>query len=202
MKPLQFLSIRRPAASAQRVLVSAALMAALSVLAAEPADGAAELRQQLTAATWPADIVRLSSAYLERYPQSEFAGEAESLRRRASATAGLLAARDSKLQRAAFRADELSADQRDVLHRAALGDRSAALDMAHTYAHDGQASTKEAARYLGWMQYAAQLGDQSAAYAVAVYYRDEGEPSLSAIYQARAVALGYELPAALDHIRK
>lgn len=202
MNSLRFPSIPRPAASARRLFALAALAAAFSVGAAEPSDGAAELRQQVLAATWPADIVRLSSAFLERYPQSEFAAEAESLRQRASATAGLLNARDSKLPRAAFRGEELPADQREVLHRAALGDRSAALDMARAYAHEGQASPRAATRYLGWMQYAAQLGDKSAAYAVAVYYRNEGEPSLSAIYQARAEALGYELPAALDHVRK
>jgi len=206
MKSHRLSLVRLDADAFRRALIvgGLVLMAAFvhPARAAEEAADAAALRDQVLAATWPADIVRLSQAYVDRYPHSDFASDAQRLRDRATATAQLLGDRGTKLQRSAFRTDTMSPDQREILRQAALGDRSAAVELAHTYAHDGAASAAAQNRYVGWMQYAALLGDKTAAYAVALYYRDVGEPAIAAVYQSRAEALGYVAPHALDNVRK
>ena len=194
-----------PSSRWSALIIGSVVLLAVVAHPARAADGSADaaaLREQVLAATWPADIARLSQTFIDRYPRSDFAADAERLRDRAAATAQLLGARDTKLQRAAFRTDALSADQREVLRQAALGDRSAAVELAHSYERDGQASATAQNRYVGWMQYAALLGDKTAAYAVALYYRNVGEPAIAAVYESRAEALGYVAPHALDNVRK
>jgi TPR repeat protein len=91
--------------------------------------------------------------------------------------------------------------QADV-HLAALGDVHAAVRIAETYAHGQDASPADQHRHVGWLQYAAQLGDDAASYDLALHFRSTGEPAIAAVYEARATALGYVPPLALDHIRK
>lgn len=164
-------------------------------LRAQTADGEGTLREQLQQALWPADIVGSADRYLQRYPQSPFAAQARQWRSQAELGSRVLAERDVRLYRSAFQPEAAEGLGRDELRRAALGDRAAAVRIAHALRQDTP-------RYLGWLQYAARLGDERASYELALHYRREAQPVLAAVYEARAVELGFVPPRDLDHVRK
>ena len=188
------------AATAHDALRVAALVAAAprSVSPAEPVATESGLRLAAQQALWPADIVRLSADYLRLYPQHPWAADAGRIHQRARWTADLLQQAEVQLYRPAFDARGVSADHIDELRLAALGDPAASWRIAQRLpARDGRWW-----RHVGWLQYAASLGSDEAAYALALHYRRDGQALLAARYEARAIALGFELPPALNHRRR
>ena len=187
-----------------RTLAAACLAATL--FGAVPA-GAAEqlseetLRIRVQSASWPADIVRLANEYKARFPQTDFRPTAESLGRRASTAVHALERKDVQLYRSAFSTPLETADLREALRRASLGDAEAALKLAHAY-RTGEGVTADTNRYVGWLQFAASLGHDAASYELAVHYRRNAQLPLASLYEARAVDLGYVPPRDLDHVRK
>lgn len=186
----------------QRTLLLLGLTAALGLAAAARAgESEAGLQQQVQQALWPADIVASADQYLGSYPQGPFAGQARALREQAATAQRVLSRRDVQLYRSAFQpaADDAA---RAELRRAALGDRQAAVRLAHGF-HRGTGSLpRDANRYVGWLQYAASLGDERASYELALHFRRDAQPVLAAVYEARAVELGFTPPRDLDHVRK
>lgn len=179
------------------------LSAALGgAVAAPPAEVEGELQRQLQQALWPGDIVQLAERYLARFPAGPAAAQARTLRDQAGTTLRVLAQRDVRLYRSAFQATGDDSALESELRRAALGDRQAAVRLANLHHRGAAATTQDASRYLGWLQYAAVLGDQQASYDLALYYRREAQPVLAAQYEARAVELGFVPPRDLDHFRK
>ncbi|MBX3607865.1 MAG: hypothetical protein KF788_21510 [Piscinibacter sp.] len=184
-----------------RTALTLGLAALLGFAGTAQAAEAEALQQQVQQALWPADIVAGADQYLARYPQGPFAAQARELRERATAAMRVLGRRDVRLYRSAF----LSAEDdgaRAELRRAALGDREAAVRLAHGHQRGESGLTQDFNRYLGWLQYAASLGDERASYELALHYRRDAQPVLAAMYEARAVELGFTLPRDLDHIRK
>lgn len=169
-----------------------------------PCDGAStpELRQQLQAATWPADIVRLADCLLDRQPGAASGRETRDLRDRAAASDRLLHSNEVQLQRAAFTATDLPPERQQDLRGAARGDPESALRLARFYERGNDQVPADRYRYLGWLQFASLLGSDAASYEVALYYRREGQPSMAAVYETRAISLGYVPPPALDNVRK
>ena len=149
-------------------------------------------------ALWPADIVQRSEDYLQRYPDHAGAADVLAQRQLAAATAGVLRRSDVELFRAAFVPQSSDGSDVDDLRQAALGDADAAFRLAQ----QSPALDAVSRRRVGWLQYAALLGNDRAAYALSLYYRHASQPLLAAQFQARAVALGFQLPAGLDHTRK
>ncbi len=177
------------------------LMAHAALTADGPAmltpSGAAELalRQTLQRALWPADIVQRADDYLQRFPNHAGAADVMLQRQRASATAALLRRSDVDLFRAAFVPQSSDGPEVDNLRRAALGDADAAFRLA-------QQPPALEWRRVGWLQYAALLGSDRAAYALSLHYRRAAQPLMASQFEARAVALGFQPPAGLDHTRK
>ena len=164
----------------------------------EPVPTESTLRLAAQQALWPADIVRLSADYLRLYPQQPWAADADRIHQRARWTAGLLQQADVQLYRSAFDARGVGAEHTDELRLAALGDPAATWRIAQRLpARDGSLR-----RHVGWLQYAASLGSDEAAYALALHYRRDAQPLLAARYEARAIALGFQPPPALDHRRR
>lgn len=182
---------------------TAAPAGAPSGAAIAPPLDTAELDRRLQAAQWPADIVRLAEPCLARHGRNACQSPAALLWKQASATARVLAKGDVPLSRSAFMVTDLPEERLPDLRLAALGDVKAAVRLARTY-QNGRADSLPAnpQRYLGWLQYASQLGDDGAAYELALHYRSSGQPALAAVYEARAIALGYKPPTALDNMRK
>lgn len=184
------------------------LLASLACPAVHAADAVpeawqhSELRQQCDMATWPADIVRLCDRTLSSEPAATDAPSVAAIRDLAAQTARILGSNAVKLQRGAFHAPELTGNRRLELRQAALGDADAAIRLARLYQHGFASLPADAYRYLGWLQFAAALGSDNAAYELALFYRRTGQPALAAMYETQAVALGYSVPLALDHIRK
>jgi TPR repeat protein len=164
--------------------------------------GVAALHQQLDRATSPADIVRIADQLLLSERKSPALAAVAETRERAAATLQTLSSNTIRLSRAAFKVGQADPAQRADLRLAALGDSEAALRLAQRYRHGESAFPVDAHRYIAWLQFAAELGNDSAAYALALFYRQDGQPAMAAIYETRAVALGYTPPLALDHIRK
>jgi TPR repeat protein len=186
---------------------AAALLAlALSVApawAAQPSDESeAALRQQVQQAVWPADIVTLSDQYLARYPRSAWSDACVGLRARAGQAMQALDNKEVRLYRSAFVAGAESTALHGEVRQAALGDKSAALRLAHMYLHGEQGVTSDLNRYAGWLQYATMLGNRDASYELAVHYRRQDQPVLASLYETRAIEMGYNPPRWLDHVRK
>lgn len=154
------------------------------------------LRQSWQSALWPADIARLAASYADRYPGQELAAEAASQRDRAQKSATLLQQPTVQLFRRAFVVSAESGHEAPLMRRAALGDAVAALQLARQTAQAGEARLAH-----GWLQFASELGSDQAAYALALHYRRVAQPLLASQYEARAVALGFEPPMALNHLR-
>jgi TPR repeat protein len=160
------------------------------------------LREELQKAVWPADIVRLSHEYLGRYPRGPSAAQARNALELAERSKRTLERKEVRLYRADFQLDAAPLATREQIHRAALGDKEAALQVARWYeSGDGGVAT-DPDRYVGWLQFAAALGNAVASYELALYYRKEDQPALAAPYEARAEELGFRPPPSLDHIRK
>jgi TPR repeat protein len=187
-----------------RSLLFAALVAVM--VGAAPARAAEQLSEEtlrirLQSASWPADIVRLANEYKARFPQTDFRPTAESLGRRADVAVRALERKDVQLYRNAFAAPPETADLRDALRRASLGDAESALRLAHAH-RSGTGVPADNNRYVGWLQFAASLGHDAASYELAVHYRRNAQLPLASLYEARAVDLGYVPPRDLDHVRK
>ena len=163
--------------------------------------GESALRHDLQQALWPADIVRLANDYLSRYPDSPSARSVGAMRDQAHDAMRVLSRNDVRLYRSAFNPPQESATLIEELRRAALGDRDAAVRLAHLHQRSG-ANDTDASRYVGWLQFAAMLGNERASYELALHYRRLNQPVLAAKYEARAVELGYVPPNSLDHNRK
>lgn len=164
----------------------------------------ADLDRELQEATWPADIVRIADECLaHHWGGGGCEKHATEWRREASATDQILQTKQVQLQRDAFVDDALSPAQREAVRRAALGDAAAAADLAHSYRAGGEAAApSNPFRYVGWLEFATQLGNKEAAYELAIHFRAQGQPALASVYEARAIAMGYVPPKALDHVRK
>lgn len=168
-------------------------------LAALPDVDEPRLRQALFGATWPADMVRLADAYLQRFEGQPWAPDAASIRQRAEQTARLLRRSDVQLYRSSFAVPaEPGAAVSDDLHKAALGDASAAFRLAQR-----AGSTEEGLRRrLGWLQLASVLGSHQAAYELALIYRRQAQPLMASVYEYQAIEGGYQPLPSLDHRRK
>lgn len=194
------MTIKTVVASCVLGLAFVAGVAHAAAPAAEPTTTETTLRQSMQEALWPADIVQAAGDYLRSYPDGAWADAARALHERASGTAQVLARRDVRLFRGAFQSELQPAAVKDDLRKAALGDRDAAVRLAHAYKQSG--GDKAGSRYVGWLQYAASMGHDKAAYELALHFRTQDQPALASQYEARAVALGYVMPTALDHVRK
>jgi hypothetical protein len=179
-------------------LLLLALAGLLPNLHASEANSEPALRQAFQQALWPVDIVRSAEAYLRLYPAGPEAVQVEEARVRALLAWRLVRSNEVSLYRAAF-ADPDPENSRE-LREAGLGDRGAAVHLAH--AQLPVADARSELRYVGWLQYAALLGDERASYELALHYRRTDQPLLAARYEAHAVSLGYEPLAALDNTRK
>jgi len=176
---------------------------ALSLLAALPLAARAQvgeadeamLRDAVTHACWPGDIVRAADRYLVAFPSGDAVAEVRSDRQRAAQTSRLVSRNDLRLYRSAFVPPTGDDDAARLLRRAALGDRDAAVQLA-------QASRANDTRYVGWLQYASLLGDERASYELALHFRRTDQPLLAAQYETIAVALGYKPAPSLDNVRK
>lgn len=199
------MSDRMPAALAPLVVRSfLALLAALAfgAHAAGPLPAEPLLRDELQAARWPADIVKGAGRYLASYPQGPQAEAARSDLDRARNTKRLLERSDIRLYRTDFAGSGTMPAAADDRRKAALGDKEAALRLAHLH-RDGNASVKaDPGHYIGWLQYSAALGNAAGSYELALHYRKDNQPALAAPYEARAEELGFKVPAALDNVRK
>jgi hypothetical protein len=159
-------------------------------------------KQQLQSATWPRDIVRLAERGLQQSPDAATARDLTAMRERADASSRVLQGGRVQLTRAAFSTDTVAPDLHADLHLAALGDADAAVRIAHSYRPKADSSATDAYRQIGWLQFASELGNDSAAYELALLYRRDGQPAKAAVYETRAVAMGYALPTSLDNVRK
>lgn len=160
-----------------------------------------DLRQQMHAATWPADIVRIADRLLAVEERDDAIADAWDTRRKAAWTAQLLRSNVMLLQRSAFVAGNNPGERQD-LRQAALGNADAALRMARRYQPGSAHAVADPHRYVGWLQLASQLGSDNASYELALFFRREGQPSQAAVYETRAAQQGYVAPVALDHVRK
>ena len=178
------------------------VLTALAMPSVRPAPAASldalesAMRQAWQTALWPADIARLAAAYVERFPQQSWAGEAEAQQVRARRTAELLRQPTVQLFKRAFASPEAQTHDAGLLRQAALGDPGAALTLAQQTAQLG-----DARQSTGWLQLASELGSERAAYALALQYRRSAQPWLASQYEARALALGFQPPTALNHQR-
>lgn len=160
------------------------------------------LRQALQDALWPADIMRMSADYLRQYPRGPWSDAARVLYERSRDSMRILGRSDVHLFKASFQPVSASADVKADLRKAALGDQDAAIRLAYRCRHNDKEAAEPMARYVGWLQYASLLGNDRASYELALHFRQADQPALAAMYEARAVALGYVRPAALDNVRK
>ncbi len=149
---------------------------------------------RLEAAVWPAEVVRLATDFLQRFPQSRLAGSAQVARDGAAEAAQILRRNDVRLFRSAFQPGDWTPEQAADLLKAGRGDKDAAARLGRL--------AREGERFEGWMQFAAALGNGIAAYDLALFYRRNGQPQPAAQFEARARALGYTPPPSLDNSRK
>jgi hypothetical protein len=170
--------------------------------AAPPAGSEVAMREEVQQALWPADIVRLSSAYVGRYPQGPGAAHARGTLALAERSMRTLERKEVRLYRGDFQIGSAMPATREQIRLAALGDKEAALQVARFHGSGSGGVTRDMNRYVGWLQYAAALGNGLASYELALHYRREDQPALAAPYEARAEELGYRPPPSLDHIRK
>lgn len=158
--------------------------------------------QQLQGLVWPPDLFRLADQFLGSYPQSKLGGGARVLREGASEAAAILRRNDVRLYRRSFDASAAPSEiYATDLRKAAGGDKDAAARIGRQWATHAP-SGAEVSRFEGWMQYAAELGNGIASYELALHYRRVNQPQPAARWEARARALGYTPPTALEHTRK
>ncbi len=185
-----------------RVLRAAAVLCALWALGCAAAAAVANeptMRAAVETALWPGDIVRAADKYLSSHPDGAGAETVRSLRARATQAWQIVSRSDVKLYRSAFVPREGGETLQDM-HRASLGDRAAAVRLAHASKRAGDAQGEQ--RYVGWLQLASLLGDDRASYELALHFRRTDQLVLAARYEAVALALGYQPAPGLDHVRK
>lgn len=169
-----------------------------SANAAEEAAAWRDLQENM----WPADVVRLSEAYLKAYPESRLAGGAQVAREGAAEAVRVLRSNEVRLYRSAFQPRTTRAEWLAELRKAARGDKDAAARIARAYLRGEGDIAADPNRYEGWLQFAAALGNGIACYELAVYYRKQAQPVPAAQYESRAKELGYTPPPTLDNVRK
>jgi hypothetical protein len=157
---------------------------------------------KLANTSWPAEVVQLCEDFLRNYPASKLAVSAQVAHDGAVEAAKVMQRSDVRLYRSAFTLrDDMDVDQRRDLLRCGRGDKDAAAREARRAdARAGNATM--AARYEGWLQYAAALGNGIASYELALYYRRRDQPLPASQFESRARALGYTPPPTLDNVRK
>lgn len=165
-------------------------------------DAEPEVRVAALQALWPADLVRLTTEYVQQYPRGPWADVARNWQRRAADSMRVLTRGDVHLYRSAFQGTGEDASVNDEIREAALGSQAAAIRLAYRYQKGEGGVTRDENRYVGWLQFASVLGNAAASYELALYFRKENQPALASQYEARAVSLGYNPPLALDHVRK
>jgi len=173
--------------------------------AAAPKFSAAEEEaawKDLDANFWPADIVKLAEAFLQKFPASRLSGGVQVAREGASDGAKALRSSEVKLYRSAFQPKTTVERWLAEWHKAARGDKDAAARIARAHLRGDGDIAADPNRYEGWLQYAAALGNGIASYELAVYYRRQGQPTPAAQYETRARDLGYTPPTSLDNQRK
>ena len=175
--------------------------AMLAGAASAAPESEASLREQLLAANWPAEVVRLAADYRRRFPRGPNVADAAARAERAARAQQALESRDVNLSRNAFSAAAGVPALRADAERALLADGDAALRISHAY-RDGQDTAAEPQRQLEWLRYAAALDAAEANYELALHYRQQGQMPMAAKYQARAAELGFVLPRELDSVRK
>jgi len=151
---------------------------------------------------WPADIVKLAEAFLQRYPTSRLSGGAQVAREGAADAVKALRSNEVKLYRSAFQPRTTVERWLAEWHKASRGDKDAAVRIARVHLRGDGDIAADPNRYEGWLQYAAALGNGIASYELAVYYRRQGQPTPAAQYETRARDLGYTPPLSLDNQRK
>jgi hypothetical protein len=151
---------------------------------------------------WPADIVKLAEAFLQKFPASRLAGGVQVAREGAADGAKALRSSEVKLYRSAFQPKTTVERWLTEWHKAARGDKDAAARIARAHLRGDGEIAADQNRYEGWLQYAAALGNGIASYELAVYYRRQGQPTPAAQYETRARDLGYTPPPSLDNQRK
>ncbi|MGZ3257202.1 MAG: caspase family protein [Croceibacterium sp.] len=166
--------------------------------AAEEAAAWRELEENL----WPADIVKLAEAYLQKYPASRLAGGAQVAREGASDAVRALRSNEVRLFRSAFQPKTTEPHWLSEWRKAARGDKDAAARIARAYLRGETEIGQDPNRYEGWLQFASALGNGIASYELAVYYRRQSQPVPAAQYETRARDLGYTPPTSLDNQRK
>lgn len=171
----------------------------LWALAAPAAENEPTMRAAVDQALWPGDIVRAADKYLRAFPNGSGAEEVKALRVRAGDSWHIVSRTDVQLYRSAFIPREGGETLQDM-HRAALGDRAAAVRLAHASRRADDAQGTQ--RYVGWLQLASLLGDDRASYELALHFRRTDQPILAARYEAVAIALGYQPANGLDNVRK
>lgn len=151
---------------------------------------------------WPADVMRLSQAFLMRFPRSEARVNVLLGWRGATSAHRALQRRDLKLMRAGFElpSDQSSPQSVEDLHRASRGDKDAATRVGRAY---GKSRAHLALfRHEAWMMFATALGSGIAAQELAVFYAAQGQAVLAAAAQAKALELGYRPAPGLPAYRK
>lgn len=190
------MKIRSAIAMGAAAMAMCVIPTAVSAVEAVAADELAS-RAELQALTWPGDVVRRADDYLRRYPDSPWRPSAEVMRQGAQDAMRALSRNDVVLFRSAFSTDLQDDAAATMLRRAAVGDKDAALQLAHQAQR-----ASDSTRYVGWLQFAASLGHERASYELALHYRRQDQPAIASRYEARAIEMGYEMPTWLDHRRK
>lgn len=156
----------------------------------------------LQSSTWPADVIRLSTAFLERFPQSGLAGSATVALEGAQEADKAVRRNDVRLFKSAFALKDEHPVLSDELRKAARGDKDAAARMGRYHRTAEHGVPTDDNRYQGWLQFASALGNGIAAYELALHYRSLEQPVLASQFESRARELGYTPPSTLDHSRK
>jgi hypothetical protein len=182
-----------------KALCTAGLLWALAGAASAAEANEPTMRVAVDTALWPGDIVQAADKYLRDYPDGPGVADVRALRQRATEAWRVVRRNDVQLYRSAFVAREGGETLLDM-HRASLGDRAAAVRLAHASRRAGDAQGM--LRYVGWLQFASVLGDERASYELALHFRRTDDLVLAARYEAVAIALGYQPAPGLDHLRK
>lgn len=163
---------------------------------ADSAPDEAQALAALQAALWPAEVLRLARAFLERHPASSARTAVRVAAEGAAEAAGLLRRSGINLYpRDVQPRPELGPAFEDDMRRALRGDGTAAARVgARLLAADPTAHGRS---YTGWMELAAALGNGIAAYDLARHYRDRDQPAAAGTWEARARELGYVIPPGL-----
>lgn len=177
-------------------LVLSLALATGAATAAGQADPESQLRQAMQEAVWPGDVLKAAERYEQAFPEGSWALAAKVLEMRAQESLAMLSSKDIALYTSSVAHLRVNTELGDLARQALLGDDGAAQKLAHRLVKS------EPSRAIGWLQWATALGNQKAAYELALHFRTQDQPVLASQYEAKAVALGFEPPSVLDHIRR